>query len=58
MTLSIRFYPRMNSLGLLHQQVGPDYSAKIIVHEIQAIVRNLAATYEPEEIYNTEPSFF
>ena len=58
MTLSIRFYPRMKSLGLLHQQVGPDYSAKIIVHEIQAIVRSLAATYEPEEIYNTEPSFF
>ena len=58
MTLSIRFYPRMNSLGLLHQQAGPNYAAKIIVHEIQSIVRNLSANYEPEEIYRTEPAFF
>jgi regulator of protease activity HflC (stomatin/prohibitin superfamily) len=54
MTLSIRFYPRMKSLGLLHQQAGPDYAEKIIVPEIQAIVRNLSANYEPQEIYRTE----
>jgi regulator of protease activity HflC (stomatin/prohibitin superfamily) len=55
MTLSIRFHPRMKSLGLLHQQAGPDYAEKIIVPEIQAIVRNFSANYEPEEIYRTEP---
>jgi regulator of protease activity HflC (stomatin/prohibitin superfamily) len=55
MTLSIRFYPRVAFLGLLHQQVGPEYATKIIVPEIQAIVRNLCANYEPEQIYRTQP---
>ena len=55
MTLSIRFYPRVAFLGLLHQQAGPDYADKIIVPEIQAIVRNLCANYEPEQIYRTQP---
>ena len=55
MTLSIRFYPRMKSLGLLHQQAGPDYAEKIIVPEIQAIVRSRCADYEPEQIYRTQP---
>ena len=56
MTLSIRFYPRVKSLGLLHQQAGPDYADKIVVPEIQSIVRNLCANFEPEEIYRTQPS--
>ena len=55
-TLSIRFYPRTSSLGLLHQQAGPAYVAKIVVPEIQSIVRNLCANFEPEQIYRTQPS--
>jgi regulator of protease activity HflC (stomatin/prohibitin superfamily) len=56
MTLSIRFHPRIKSVGLLHQQTGPDYADKIVVPEVQAIVRNLCANFEPEEIYRTQPS--
>ena len=56
MTLSIRFYPRIKSLGFLHQQAGPGYADKIVVPEIQAIVRNLCANFEAEEIYRTQPS--
>jgi regulator of protease activity HflC (stomatin/prohibitin superfamily) len=55
-TASIRFYPKLRSLGLLHQQAGPDYAEKIVIPEIQAIVRRLFADYKPEDIYRTQSS--
>lgn len=51
--LSIRFAPKYDLLGLLHQRVGPEYPQKVIVPEIEAVLREIIGTMGAEEIYTT-----
>jgi regulator of protease activity HflC (stomatin/prohibitin superfamily) len=51
--LSIRYRPVYKLLGVLHQQVGPDYANKVIVPEIEAVLREIIGTMDAEEIYST-----
>lgn len=53
---SIRFYPKIELLGLLHQRVGSNYIEKIVIPEVQAIVRTVFGQYTPEEMYTTKRS--
>jgi regulator of protease activity HflC (stomatin/prohibitin superfamily) len=55
-TLSIRYHPRVQLLGILHREVGPDYMDKIVVPEVQALAREVFGRYSPEEIYTTKRS--
>src|SRR5262249_743888 len=45
--LSVRYYPKLEYLGLLHQHIGPDYVEKIVLPEIQAAIRQLFGQYTP-----------
>ena len=49
--LAIRFRPEKEVLGLLHQQVGPDYVNTIIIPEIESIVREEISKLTPDQIY-------
>ena len=49
--LAIRFQPEYETLGVLHQQVGPDYINTIIVPDIDSVLRKDIGHYNPEEIY-------
>jgi regulator of protease activity HflC (stomatin/prohibitin superfamily) len=49
--LAIRFRPEKEVLGLLHQQVGPDYVNTIIISEIESVVREEISKLSPEQIY-------
>ncbi len=49
--LAIRFRPEYEVLGLLHQQVGPDYFNTIIIPEVESVLRKNIGHYNPEEIY-------
>lgn len=51
---SIRYHPRLNLLGLLHKEIGPDYAAKIVIPQVQSLVRRVFGQYTPEEIYTTK----
>ena len=52
--ISIRYQPVLETLPILHQQVGPDYVEKVVKPEVQAHVRKIVANYLPEEIYTSE----
>ena len=55
-TLSIRYRPKIEFLGVLHKEVGPDYLTKVIVPEVQALVRKVFGQYSPDELYTTKRS--
>lgn len=52
--LSIRFHPKVELLGVLHQEVGPDYLNLIVIPEVQALARSTFGAYTPEEMYPTK----
>jgi regulator of protease activity HflC (stomatin/prohibitin superfamily) len=52
--VSIRYHPRVEFLGQLHQQIGPDYLNKVVKPEIQSMIRAVFGNYSPEEIYSTK----
>jgi len=51
--LSIRYSPEYNLVALLHQKVGPDYAEKIIVPEIESVLREVIGTMDAETVYTT-----
>ena len=53
-TLSVRYRPKIELLGVLHQEVGPEYVEKIVLPEIQALVRMTFGEFTPEEMYTTK----
>ncbi len=51
--ISIRYRPRIESLGWLHKDVGPDYEERVIVPEVQSALRRLIGRRLPTELYQT-----
>ena len=51
--LSIRYKPVYKLLGVLHKQIGPDYANKVILPEIESVLRKIIGTMEAQEIYTT-----
>lgn len=52
--VSVRYRPKIALLGLLHKEVGPDYLQKIVLPEVQSLIRRIFGQYTPEEIYTTK----
>jgi len=52
--LWIRYQPEYDTLGVLHQKVGPDYYNKIIVPDVEATIREVVGKYDVEELYSSE----
>jgi len=52
--LSVRYYPRRNALGVLHQQIGPDYLEKIVFPEVENTMRVLVGKMALDDLYNKE----
>ncbi len=51
--LSIRYAPKYKLLGLLHQKIGPDYPNKVIIPEVESVLREVIGTMAAEQIYTT-----
>ncbi|ETR70296.1 MAG: membrane protease subunit stomatin/prohibitin-like protein [Candidatus Magnetoglobus multicellularis str. Araruama] len=51
--ISIRYAPDYKLLGVLHQQVGPDYAKIVIIPEIESVIREIIGTMDAEQIYTT-----
>lgn len=51
LSLAIRFRPEYEMLGLLHQQVGPDYVETIITPQVESVLRKRLSPHNPEDIY-------
>jgi len=51
--LSIRFSPDIKLLGVLHQQIGPNYAKTVIIPEIESVLREIIGTMDAEHIYTS-----
>jgi regulator of protease activity HflC (stomatin/prohibitin superfamily) len=52
--IAVRFHPEYELLGVLHQQVGPDYVHKIILPQIESVLRKNIGQHDPEDIYTNK----
>lgn len=52
--MAIRYQPEYDTLGVLHQKVGPDYFNKIIVPDVEATIRKVVGKYDVEQLYASE----
>lgn len=50
---SIRFRPKLEFLGLLHKNIGMDYPNKVILPEIESVLRQTIGTLGSDEIYTS-----
>lgn len=52
--MAIRYQPEYDTLGVLHQKVGPDYFRKIIIPDVEATIRKVAGKYDVEKLYASQ----
>lgn len=50
--ISIRFHPNINTLGLLHKYLGPNYVETVILPEIAATTRDIIGLYDIDSLYS------
>jgi regulator of protease activity HflC (stomatin/prohibitin superfamily) len=54
LSLAIRYRPEYDLLGILHQQIGPDYLQRVIIPQIESVMRRQLGQYTAEQIYTNE----
>jgi regulator of protease activity HflC (stomatin/prohibitin superfamily) len=53
-SVAIRFHPEHHLLGVLHQQLGPDYVHTVVVPEVEATLLRILGNYDVEEVYRSQ----
>ncbi len=54
--VSIQYRPKIELLGFLHKKIGPDYLNKIVVPQVQSLIRTTFGQFTAEEIYTSKRS--
>ncbi|QTR45428.1 prohibitin family protein [Thiothrix litoralis] len=54
LSLAIRYRPEYELLGILHQRIGPDYLTRVILPQIESVMRKQLGNYTAEQIYTNE----
>ncbi len=54
--ISIRFNPKYDRIGYLHEKFGRDYISQLITPEVRSTVRRVSGRFTAEEIYSTKRS--
>lgn len=54
LSLAVRYRPEYELLGILHQRIGPDYLDRVILPQIESVMRKELGNYTAEEIYTNE----
>lgn len=49
--LAIRYRPRIDELGLLHQRIGPDYARRVVLPQTESVLRRKLGRQTAEDIY-------
>lgn len=52
LVISVRFFPSLATLGILHRYIGPDYIEKVVMPEIEAKTRDVISKFEPVSLYS------
>ncbi|MCH9697812.1 MAG: prohibitin family protein [Gammaproteobacteria bacterium] len=56
--VSIRYYPERDSVGVLHQKVGPDYLQKVVIPEVDHTLRVSVGNMNINEVYTSAGASF
>jgi prohibitin 1 len=54
LSLAIRYQPEVEMLGVLHQRVGPDYAQRVIIPQVESVMRKQLGQYVAEDIYTNK----
>jgi len=54
LAIAIRYRPRYDMLPILHQQIGPDYLPRIVLPQIESVMRKQLGSYNAEQVYTNE----
>jgi regulator of protease activity HflC (stomatin/prohibitin superfamily) len=54
LSLAVRYRPEYDMLGILHQRIGPDYLQRVILPQIESVMRKELGNYTAEQIYTNE----
>jgi regulator of protease activity HflC (stomatin/prohibitin superfamily) len=52
--LSIRYHPERDMVALLHQRVGPEYRERIVVPEVESVLRTTMGHFGMNEVYGAD----
>ena len=52
--VSVRYSANVNTLGVLHKFIGPDYAEKVVLPEVEAETRNVISQYDLEQLYTED----
>lgn len=52
--IAIRFHPEYDLLGVLHQQLGPDYMQTVIIPEVESTLLRILGNFDAEEVYQSQ----
>jgi regulator of protease activity HflC (stomatin/prohibitin superfamily) len=54
LSLAIRYQPEVEMLGVLHQRIGPEYATRVIVPQIESVMRKQLGQYVAEDVYTNK----
>jgi len=52
--ISIRFRPDKEMIGVLHQNIGPDYLDSVVIPEIESVIRRYFGQFNDDELYTSK----
>ncbi|MCF7971184.1 MAG: prohibitin family protein [Methylococcaceae bacterium] len=52
--VSIRYYPELDTVGVLHKRVGPEYVDRVVVPEVESILRVQSGHLNVDELYTPD----
>jgi regulator of protease activity HflC (stomatin/prohibitin superfamily) len=53
MDVSVRYFPDVNQLPLLHTTYGDEYYERLVQPVVRSVAREVVGQFEPEELYST-----
>ncbi|MGZ5007724.1 MAG: prohibitin family protein [Methylobacter sp.] len=54
--ISIRYYPELETIGILHQRIGPDYLHKVVIPEVESNIRVQVGHLDINNMYSPDPA--
>jgi regulator of protease activity HflC (stomatin/prohibitin superfamily) len=54
LAIAIRYQPQYDMLPTLHQRIGPDYLQRVVLPQIESVMRKQLGSYNADQIYTNE----
>jgi len=54
LAIAIRYRPQYDMLPALHQRIGPDYLQRVVLPQIESVMRKQLGSYNADQIYTNE----